>query len=314
MRKAFTLIELLVVIAIIAILAAILFPVFAQAKVAAKASADLSNMKQIGTSLQIYLSDNDDTYMQAYYYNNDNDSSNGYSQWSGLLEPYTKNLEIFRSPLDPTGGLAPTNFIGNNRGFGVPSGQVSQYPTIQDNQAPRLSYVANSMIMPRKRRTIDPMNVISATGIDEGARTILLAHMTSSPRCINDSSTASGVAFKTHRPMNSIKLQSGDRFQGEDPLEVGNAFYYTVTIADAKNRWASCQLPTDPTPTNQKFHIGYISPDRVKLGANYTFTDTHAKYQRPEATLNPNNYMWGLRAYTAGGGEIRDPATNSPVK
>ncbi len=61
-RKAFTLIELLVVIAIIAILAAILFPVFAQAKEAAKKTSDLSNMKQLSTSTQIYLGDNDDFY------------------------------------------------------------------------------------------------------------------------------------------------------------------------------------------------------------------------------------------------------------
>jgi prepilin-type N-terminal cleavage/methylation domain-containing protein len=59
-RAAFTLIELLVVIAIIAILAAILFPVFAQAKLAAKQTASLSNLKQIGTSLNIYMGDFDD--------------------------------------------------------------------------------------------------------------------------------------------------------------------------------------------------------------------------------------------------------------
>ena len=60
MRKAFTLIELLVVISIIAILAAILFPVFAQAKAAAKTSVCLSNMKQMGLALQMYVGDNDD--------------------------------------------------------------------------------------------------------------------------------------------------------------------------------------------------------------------------------------------------------------
>ncbi|MFN9897711.1 MAG: prepilin-type N-terminal cleavage/methylation domain-containing protein, partial [bacterium] len=62
MKKAFTLIELLVVIAIIAILAAILFPVFAQAKAAAKKAAGISNQKQISLGITMYGADNDDMY------------------------------------------------------------------------------------------------------------------------------------------------------------------------------------------------------------------------------------------------------------
>ena len=69
MKKAFTLIELLVVIAIIAILAAILFPVFAQAKQAAKKTVALSNMKQTGTASAIYLTDSDDTFPLETSYN-----------------------------------------------------------------------------------------------------------------------------------------------------------------------------------------------------------------------------------------------------
>jgi len=69
-RKAFTLIELLVVIAIIAILAAILFPVFAQAKDAAKKTITLSNSKQLATSIAIYLNDNDDNFPIAYVVQN----------------------------------------------------------------------------------------------------------------------------------------------------------------------------------------------------------------------------------------------------
>ena len=67
MRKAFTLIELLVVIAIIAILAAILFPVFAQAKLAAKKTVALSNAKQISLASQMYMNDNDDNVVKSYF-------------------------------------------------------------------------------------------------------------------------------------------------------------------------------------------------------------------------------------------------------
>src|SRR4051812_29791637 len=66
MKRAFTLIELLVVIAIIAILAAILFPVFAQAKQAAKKTQTLSNLKQMGTAVAIYLTDADDNFPMAH--------------------------------------------------------------------------------------------------------------------------------------------------------------------------------------------------------------------------------------------------------
>ena len=65
-HKAFTLIELLVVIAIIAILAAIIFPVFAQAKAAAKKTACLSNNRQVGVALMLYLGDYDDRYPQEH--------------------------------------------------------------------------------------------------------------------------------------------------------------------------------------------------------------------------------------------------------
>lgn len=89
-RTAFTLIELLVVIAIIAILAAILFPVFAKAKEAAKKTQDLSNVKQIGTAIQLYAGDYDDHSMHK-------DEDAGYD-WFEPLYPYVKNRQIFRSP------------------------------------------------------------------------------------------------------------------------------------------------------------------------------------------------------------------------
>ena len=93
MKKAFTLIELLVVIAIIAILAAILFPVFAQAKAAAKKTADLSNLKQDGLAALMYANDADDI-MPHYNW------PEPYIFMTRLL-PYTKNKDIFKIPSSP---------------------------------------------------------------------------------------------------------------------------------------------------------------------------------------------------------------------
>ena len=96
MKRAFTLIELLVVIAIIAILAAILFPVFAQAKRAAKNSVFLSNVKQVGLSDLMYGADSDDTFPLAWQ--NTDPTGNGYWSWQGALQPYSKNWGVFTNP------------------------------------------------------------------------------------------------------------------------------------------------------------------------------------------------------------------------
>jgi prepilin-type N-terminal cleavage/methylation domain-containing protein len=112
MLRAFTLIELLVVIAIIAILAAILFPVFAQAKAAAKATASLSNIKQIDLGLQMYMNDYDDTVVLSGTWNGPNDpftiSPNTLTTWGWLLNPYLKSGPLTQDPLAPPNGQVIT--------------------------------------------------------------------------------------------------------------------------------------------------------------------------------------------------------------
>ena len=97
-HRGFTLIELLVVIAIIAILAAILFPVFAQAKNAAKKTQDLSNVKQIGTAEALYLGDSDDTYHSPAHYDTPTPNGPQTILWYRMLMPYIKSVPMFRSP------------------------------------------------------------------------------------------------------------------------------------------------------------------------------------------------------------------------
>ncbi len=101
--RAFTLIELLVVIAIIAILAAILFPVFAQAKVAAKKSAAISQTKQVGLAAIMYSADYDDAFPLAYRH--DNVPGMGGFPFVLSVYPYVKSYQIYVSPAGKPNGV-----------------------------------------------------------------------------------------------------------------------------------------------------------------------------------------------------------------
>jgi prepilin-type N-terminal cleavage/methylation domain-containing protein/prepilin-type processing-associated H-X9-DG protein len=105
-RSGFTLIELLVVIAIIAILAAILFPVFARAREKARQASCLSNVKQLALGVMMYKSDYDSRYPSVY-----DDGLGGWQVgrriiWADKIYPYVKNRELFLCPSND-GSIAP---------------------------------------------------------------------------------------------------------------------------------------------------------------------------------------------------------------
>jgi prepilin-type N-terminal cleavage/methylation domain-containing protein/prepilin-type processing-associated H-X9-DG protein len=111
-KKAFTLIELLVVIAIIAILAAILFPVFAQARNAAKTTAAISNARQLSIGMQLYIDDNDGYFHKRDSVNNPPaekagglgfETIQGGDDWAFFYAPYLKSIEILDDPMSPAG-------------------------------------------------------------------------------------------------------------------------------------------------------------------------------------------------------------------
>ncbi len=144
MRKAFTLIELLVVIAIIAILAAILFPVFAQAKAAAKKTQCLSNQRQLGIALSMYMSDYDET---CFFFAHNVDLSRTQptapfgatveNRWWNQILPYRSNNKgLLVSPSDPGqipwsgengqngAALVPRSYVANRAAEGLPLSAV----------------------------------------------------------------------------------------------------------------------------------------------------------------------------------------------
>jgi prepilin-type N-terminal cleavage/methylation domain-containing protein/prepilin-type processing-associated H-X9-DG protein len=110
-RHGFTLIELLVVIAIIAILAAILFPVFARAREKARQTSCLSNLKQIGTAVIMYATDNDNMMpWQQMFVAWGGVGNLGMPGWLEVIQPYAKNTQIYRCPSGPANTLSHYSF------------------------------------------------------------------------------------------------------------------------------------------------------------------------------------------------------------
>ena len=104
-RRGFTLIELLVVIAVIAILAAILFPVFAQAREKGRQTTCASNLKNLGTAVLLYAQDYDEHLPLAAYSRSDAD----FATWHDLTEPYTRSKAIWHCP---SSAVSPTDASG----------------------------------------------------------------------------------------------------------------------------------------------------------------------------------------------------------
>lgn len=165
MKKAFTLIELLVVIAIIAILAAILFPVFAQAKTAAKKTQDLSNHKQIALGHLMYASDYDDTFCQLQYVQQNPD---GYDDivWHFAVYPYIKSADRYDAYASVAAKTKGYGGIFTQPGFPVPQHHgpyAMHFDIFRDGAAPWCGW-----------EPCAPFAVFSQTQIDEVSQKVMM--------------------------------------------------------------------------------------------------------------------------------------------
>ncbi len=138
-RTGFTLIELLVVIAIIAILAAILFPVFAQAREKARTVSCLSNTKQIGLATAMYAQDYDETFELSLYAQSLTVSPVVLVAWYDEIFPYVKSAQVFQCPSQPK--------AIDNAAFGQLLGLVLGFSEASLGNVPFLSYDPNVVVI-----------------------------------------------------------------------------------------------------------------------------------------------------------------------
>ncbi|MEQ1822681.1 MAG: prepilin-type N-terminal cleavage/methylation domain-containing protein [Fimbriimonadaceae bacterium] len=251
LRRAFTLIELLVVIAIIAILAAILFPVFARAKEAAKISRGLSQMRQLGISVMLYAGDADDYFVPASN-RNTADPLNVPLIWCPAVAPYVKNQEIFVA-IDSNGAFA-TDWNGRRQatiGYSDATG-VDTNSTTQPGAAP-----------PGTEGFPGAANFSVA---EESARTGLFAVTPGAPVGVN-STKHRGYVFN---PYNGLNDPGGDYYKGL-PL---------ISDRDLVAESGDANYPTSPT-----YSAGALKPiwsryraDRTNNGVTpVIFADGHCK-------------------------------------
>ena len=251
MKKAFTLIELLVVIAIIAILAAILFPVFAQAKMAAKKTVALSNMKQLGTATFIYMGDVDDRFPKTYYGFPDGCAwGNGnqvYYNWRYAINPYTKSKDLLTDPTNPFQGKTGTQ-LGMRKAYEDNANHNNDVYMSQN-------YAVNGNIIGfangpcgGQREGID-----SNTNLDDVAGTILMS------------------------PSRTRWNDTGPFFMSPDPKYGGYNYWCLPTNPTNDSGALNC-----PAAGNGAIHA-------IGKQTAFAFADGHAKTMNPLASLQTNN-------------------------
>jgi prepilin-type N-terminal cleavage/methylation domain-containing protein/prepilin-type processing-associated H-X9-DG protein len=264
-NRGFTLIELLVVIAIIAILAAILFPVFAQARERARTSGCLSNMKQLGMALTQYIQDYDETY--PFYPGSITATRPDLFVWT-IFQPYVKNGQVLRCPSDSSplvwdpkrpNDWAPSFISGANQIWNA------SYSTLDPGEARSGALVAQWGVSGQNEASIPaPSDTIIAVErsdkVMDGMRACSLGDRN----------------FNAQPRLRTSRVRSGDADPDID--EQGRRF------------------PQGDTGRIATRHQG---------GANFMFADGHAKLMKPGQWIGPVNgvyYYYFWRSGSALGG------------
>lgn len=316
-RKGFTLIELLVVIAIISILAAILFPVFAQAREKARATACINNEKQIGTAIVQYTQDYDEMLPPAYWSFGKSDPNNSslyvYDLFPWFVQPYIKTYSVWACPSD-----------SNPESLALQASSFS--PLCQG--APIVTYTVNEALFPRSGETDSAFpqfsyHMVSLSQLGSPSSVIAIAE--------TSSVTQSGNALE--RPVHAFTMctqmmnpGSAAGYKGSDTSNC-NDFYKATSAgsipepvsvnavvssykAGAGNGdvWPDYYMGVSNTNAPR---LSYTSQMRHQGGANYVFADGHAKWCTTTQAVG-SQFLWGECFYPQYSGPC--PQTSSWTK
>ena len=277
MKKGFTLIELLVVIAIIAILAAILFPVFAKVREKARQTSCLSNEKQLGLAFIQYAQDYDETFPV--------DTNGGFNNgWAGEIYPYAKSTGVFACPDDPTrpseAGVYPLSYAMNtNLMEAAPTNTFTEPGAVLAGQ----SSPASTVLLFEVQNSHSNINNVQQTGVN-----------------ITDMYEAAEVSSTTGRGCID-NLHNG---LGANPENTGFAAVYATGNIGG---WALTTIPATTVHTNganylaADGHAKYATPNSVSGGYAATGPNV-AQIVAPAAGNPPTASGTGIMQLQTGSG------------